>query len=88
MPRSLSGTITPRGTVRGSVRPIGSLSGTISRATSANYDHYVGPYEVTPTETAQLLCTAGLLMDDDVTVAPIPSNYGLISWDGTSLKVS
>ena len=37
--------------------------------------HYTGDYEVTPTESEQLLQTTGLIMDDDVTVHGIPADY-------------
>lgn len=49
---------------------------------------YDGPYEVTPTSAAQTLPTAGLAMAADLTVAPIPSNYGLISVSGHVITVS
>lgn len=38
-------------------------------------DEYQGPYQVTPTESAQVLETDTLHMDDDVTVDAIPSGY-------------
>lgn len=37
--------------------------------------HYDGQYVVTPTEETQVLNTNGFIMDDDVTVNPIPSQY-------------
>ena len=36
---------------------------------------YEGTYEVTPTEETQTLETDGLMMTDDITVNPIPSQY-------------
>lgn len=49
---------------------------------------YSGPYTVTPTQGTQVLATDGYKMADDVTVNPIPSNYGLITWNGSFLTVS
>lgn len=49
---------------------------------------YKGPYTVTPTENAQTLQTMGLDMTQNLVVAPIPNNYGLISWDGSAITVS
>jgi len=49
---------------------------------------YSGAYEVTPSQETQILETAGLKMTDNVTVNPIPSNYGLITWNGAALTVS
>lgn len=49
---------------------------------------YRGAYSVTPTQAAQVLATAGTALTQDVTVEAIPSNYGLVSWDGSVLTVS
>ena len=49
---------------------------------------YEGSYEVTPSDQTQTLATNGLRMTSDVTINPIPSNYGLISWNGSVLTVS
>ena len=54
----------------------------------SDYTMYEGPYEVTPTQETQTLDTAGKLCSEDVIVNPIPQNYGLITWNGVSLKVS
>ena len=51
-------------------------------------EHYEGAYEVTPNLTTQILPTEGLAMWHDVVVNPIPSNYGLITWNGAKLTVS
>lgn len=49
---------------------------------------YTGSYNVTPGESAQTLATQNRRMTGNVTINPIPSNYGLITWDGTALTVS
>ena len=49
---------------------------------------YAGPYVVTPTRSQQILPASGFVMTSDVVVEPIPSNYGLISWNGAVLTVS
>ena len=49
---------------------------------------YEGAYEVEPAAYEQTLPTAYLKMARDVVVKPIPSNWGMISWDGSSLMVS
>ena len=51
-------------------------------------DSYTGPYTVTPNSQTQTLSTADLVMTNNVTVNPIPSNYGLITWNGSVLTVS
>ena len=49
---------------------------------------YSGDYTVTPSGEAQTIPCSGWLMAQDVTINPIPSNYGEISWNGITLTVS
>lgn len=51
-------------------------------------EHYHGSYEVTPSSEAQVLDTDTLILDGNITINPIPSNYGLITWDGSTITVS
>lgn len=55
---------------------------------SGTLPEYEGPYEATPTASAQTFDTAGKLMVREFTVNPIPSNWGLITWNGSVLTVS
>lgn len=49
---------------------------------------YTGEYTVTPSAETQTLETNGLRMTDNITINPIPSNYGLITWNGSTITVS
>jgi len=49
---------------------------------------YLGPYEVTPSMEEQVLETNEHMMTANVVVHKIPSNYGLITWNGSVLTVS
>lgn len=49
---------------------------------------YTGETTVTPTQETQVLETANHSMLENITVNPIPENYGLITWDGSVLTVS
>lgn len=51
-------------------------------------EHYHGSYEVTPSSEAQVLDTDTLILDGNITINPIPSNYGLVTWDGSTITVS
>lgn len=51
-------------------------------------DPYEGSYEITPSSETQTLQTNGKRMTDDLIINPIPSNYGLITWNGSVLTVS
>ena len=58
------------------------------RVVNVTADEYDGPYEATPTAAAQTFPTTGKLMVREFTVNPIPSNWGLITWNGSTLTVS
>lgn len=51
-------------------------------------DGYTGQTVVTPTASEQVLATAGLMVAENIIINPIPSNYGLITWNGSTLTVS
>lgn len=50
--------------------------------------YFDGDYTVTPTNTTQVLSMEGLRARQNVTVNPIPSNYGLITYNGSTITVS
>ena len=52
------------------------------------FDWYEGPYEITPSGEAQTISIKHLMASENITVNPIPDNYGLITWDGAVLTVS
>lgn len=49
---------------------------------------YEGATEVTPSGERQTLLTAGKVTRQNIVINPIPSNYGLIGWNGSVLTVS
>lgn len=51
-------------------------------------DPYEGEYVVTPGADAVVLPTKNLWMRDNITINPIPSNYGKITWNGAVMTVS
>lgn len=60
----------------------------ISTGGGGSRPHYHGETEFVPTNAYQTIPTAGLLVDADIVIDPIPSNYGLITWNGSVLTVS
>lgn len=48
---------------------------------------YTGPTVVVPNEHTQILETAKLVVPENITVLPIPSNWGRISWNGMYILV-
>lgn len=49
---------------------------------------YHGSTDITPTDSAQVLNTQGMVVGENIIIEPIPSNYGLITWNGSTLTVS
>lgn len=49
---------------------------------------FSGEYTVTPGDEAQTIPCAGLRMTSNITINPVPSNYGRIVWDGSTITVS
>lgn len=49
---------------------------------------YDGPLEITPSDSIQVLPTRNKTLAGNITVNPIPSNYGLVEWNGSVLTVS
>lgn len=54
----------------------------------SDVNYYEGPYEYTPTQEPQTVLIQAQMATRNITINPIPSNYGLITWDGRTLTVS
>ncbi len=50
-------------------------------------DPYTGAYAVTPGEETITLATDGKRMTDNITINPIPSNYGRITKVGSYIRI-
>ena len=69
----------------------GNISATAEMATlirTTNYEQYSGITTVTPSSVAQVLPTEERVVLENIIINPIPSNYGLITWNGATLTVS
>ena len=49
---------------------------------------YEGQYEFTPTQETQVVETKDKLLLENITINPIPNNYGLITYNGAIITVS
>ena len=74
--------------ISGSLHGTGRISGGISKSTMAQVEEYTGAYEFTPTQGTQVIEIANKKATADITINPIPSNYGLVTWNGSVLTVS
>lgn len=67
---------------------LGASTGTPIARDFIDRDPYEGDYIIIPSAEKQILQTKYLRMTDNVTINPIPQNYGLITWNGSFLTVS
>ena len=72
----------------GTLATAAHLDGSLTIPASIGEQIYDGPVEVTPGGMEQTLATEGKLLLQDIVINPIPSNYGLISWNGLGIRVS
>ena len=70
-----------------SVSSGGSLVMAIESKYSVGGDPYTGDYTFTPTDETQTIATTGKLMTQDVVIHPVPSNYGRITYNGSTITV-
>ena len=76
------------GTIEGTLRVTPTLTGKLTIPVYINVDIYEGPTEITPGREVQFLSTKQKTILDDIVINPIPSNYGLITWNGSTLTIS
>ena len=67
---------------------IDGQAGTVIKVMEHDLPVYTGQTEITPSTTEQLLATAEKVVTRNIVINPIPSNYGLITWNGSTLTVS
>ncbi len=79
---------TPNLTVGFSDKPFDVSTGIPVVRDNTEFPVYDGAYEVTPTQSTQTLATSSTVLIRDIVVNPIPSNYGLITYNGAILTVS
>ena len=85
----LNGTLTSTGRLQGTlVGDHHKISGSLTIPNAVDTELYPGPYVFTPTEDTQTVEIKDYKASENITLNPIPSNYGLITWNGTTLTVS
>lgn len=68
--------------------PIDGEPSNVVKVSDYVYPLYTGSIEVTPSAERQILPTINRTVTDNIVINPIPSNYGLITWNGSTLTVS
>ena len=65
-----------------------AISGSIICDGVRNLETYQGSYNITPTGQTQVLLTNDMRLDGNITINPIPSNYGMISHSGSGILIT
>lgn len=68
--------------------PMDGEVGIVTKVVERDLPVYTGDTEITPSTTEQVLNTAEKVVTRNIVINPIPSNYGLITWNGSTLTVS
>ena len=84
----LYGTLTPAGNLSGTLTALQGIQGTLTIPSAVGVEIYDGEYEFTPTEDTQTISIENKMATQDITINPIPSNYGRITWNGMTITVS
>lgn len=84
----LIGRLKSSGQLSGFLNAQKGISGLLTIPSAVDVEVYAGPYEITPAEDTQTIEIEHLMATQDIVINPIPSNYGLITWNGTTLTVS
>ena len=84
----LTGVLSAGATISGKLSTPQTIEGVLTIPEYVLPPAYAGPYEVTPSAETQTLETDSFYMNGNITINPIPSNYGLITWNGSTLTVS
>lgn len=85
---SLVGILSAVDTLSGEISPQATMSATMSVPEVVQAEPFLGEYTYDPTDEVQTIEINGLRATDNITINPVPSNYGLITWDGATLTVS
>ena len=68
--------------------PMDGEVGIVTKVVEHDLPVYTGETAITPSEEEQVLATAERVVTRNIVINPIPSNYGLITWNGSTLTVS
>lgn len=65
-----------------------SASIEIAGAEKVTPPKYAGPYEFTPTQETQTAHINRKMGTQDITINPIPKNYGLVTYNGSIITIT
>lgn len=84
----LTGRLTSSGQLSGFLSAAKGISGLLTIPSAVDVETYDGSYEFTPTADTQTIEIEQKMATANIIINPIPSNWGLITWNGATLTVS
>lgn len=89
MPYLINGDMSVIASFDGDMGIVNHLNGELGTVTPySTLPTYRGQTDIFPTSEAQVLNTDGFVLGTNIIIEPIPQNYGLITWNGSTLTVS
>ena len=75
-------------TLHGELQSTLDLSGSLTVPPIRGGVPYTGDYEITPTEETQVLQTHGRILTKNITINPIPTDYGKVTWTSGHIRIT
>lgn len=85
---TITGTLSTPIRIDGVLTAESKIQGTLTVPSAILPPAYEGEYTFTPTNEVQVIETERKWLTSNITINPIPSNYGLITYNGISITVS
>lgn len=84
----LKGRILEQAAIKGTLTDTVQMAGGLKVPKVIYPPTYQGEVNITPSSETQILNTNEKYLTSNITINPIPNNYGLITWNGSVLTVS
>ena len=84
----ITGTLTPVATINGTLSSGNQIIASMNVPEVIQTPAYTGEYTYTPSGEEQVVEINGLRALQNITINAIPNNYGLITWNGSTITVS
>ena len=85
---TITGTLSTPIHIEGVLASDSKIQGTLTIPSAILPPAYTGEYTFTPSTELQVAEVKEKWLTNNITIEPIPNNYGLITYNGTSITVS
>lgn len=81
-------TLQAMGTLSCVLAAVGAMMAELTIPKGGASPPFTGAYEYTPSQSEQVIPIEGYKAIQNIIIDPIPQNYGLITWNGSTITVS